>query len=60
MIYEACRKTMKSLAENYKLADGDVWNFMPVSFDELLRRTSSSDSSFNEPGTIKLEDLRRV
>jgi len=31
-----------------------------IDFDELLRRTSSSDSSFNEPGTIKLEDLRRV
>ena len=31
-----------------------------INFDELLRRTTSSDSSFNEPGTIKLEDLKRL
>jgi len=29
-----------------------------IDFDELLRRTSSSDSSFNEPGTLSLEDLK--
>ena len=29
-----------------------------IDFDELLRRTSSSDSSFNEPGTITLDELR--
>jgi len=31
-----------------------------IDFDELLRRTTSSDSSFNEPGTIKLEDLKQI
>lgn len=29
-----------------------------IDFDELLRRTSSSDSSFNEPGKISLDELR--
>lgn len=29
-----------------------------IDFDELMRRTSSSDSSFNEPGTISLDELR--
>ena len=30
-----------------------------IDFDELMRRTSSSDSSFNEPGTISLDELRK-
>lgn len=30
-----------------------------IDFDELMRRTSSSDSSFNEPGRITLEELRK-
>ena len=31
-----------------------------IDFDELLRRTRSGNSSFNEPGTISFEDLRRL
>lgn len=31
-----------------------------IDFDELMRRTQSSDSSFNDPCSIPLEDLRRV
>ena len=31
-----------------------------IDFDELMRRTTSGNSSFNEPGTIRLEDLRRL
>ena len=30
-----------------------------IDFEELMRRTSSSDSSFNEPGAITLEELRK-
>ena len=29
-----------------------------IDFDELIRRTTSTDSSFNEPGTISFNDLR--
>ena len=29
-----------------------------IDFEELMRRTSSSNSSFNEPGAISLEELR--
>lgn len=29
-----------------------------IDFDELMRRTSSSNSSFNEPGTIPFAELR--
>lgn len=31
-----------------------------INFDELLRRTRSSDSSFNEPGTVKFDDLKKL
>ena len=31
-----------------------------IDFEELLRRTSSSNSSFNEPGTISYEHLRQL
>ena len=31
-----------------------------IDFDELLRRTQSSNSSFNAPSSISLEDLRRL
>lgn len=31
-----------------------------IDFDELMRRTQSSNSSFNEPGSISLDDLRRL
>lgn len=31
-----------------------------IDFEELLRRTTSSNSSFNEPGYPKLEDLKRL
>mmetsp|Transcript_3229 Transcript_3229/g.1940 ORF Transcript_3229/g.1940 Transcript_3229/m.1940 type:complete len:88 (+) Transcript_3229:114-377(+) len=31
-----------------------------IDFDELLRRSSSSDSSFNDPGTLSLDELRRI
>ena len=31
-----------------------------MDFDELLRRTTSSNSSFNEPGDPSLDDLRRL
>ena len=31
-----------------------------IDFDELMRRTTSGNSSFNEPGTIRLEDLRHL
>lgn len=31
-----------------------------LDFDELLRRTTSSDSSFNEPDTISFEKLKRI
>ncbi|KAG7364075.1 cobyrinic acid a,c-diamide synthase [Nitzschia inconspicua] len=31
-----------------------------IDFDELLRRTTSSNSSFNEPGSISFDDLRRL
>lgn len=31
-----------------------------IDFDELLRRTQSSDSSFNEPGRIRFEDLKKA
>lgn len=30
-----------------------------IDFEELMRRISSSDSSFNEPGGISLEELRK-
>jgi BioD-like phosphotransacetylase family protein len=31
-----------------------------IDFDELLRRTSSGNSSFNDPASISFEDLRRM
>jgi len=31
-----------------------------IDFDELLRRTQSSNSSFNEPGAITFEDLKQI
>lgn len=31
-----------------------------IDFDELLRRTTSSNSSFNDPSSISFEDLRRL
>ena len=31
-----------------------------INFDELLRRTSANDSSFNEPGSISLDELKRL
>lgn len=31
-----------------------------IDFDELLRRTTSCDTSFNEPGYVQLEDLKRL
>lgn len=31
-----------------------------IDFDELMRRISSSNSSFNEPGTVAFEDLKRL
>jgi len=31
-----------------------------LDFDELLRRTQSGNSSFNEPGCIRLEELRKL
>mmetsp|Transcript_19285 Transcript_19285/g.24880 ORF Transcript_19285/g.24880 Transcript_19285/m.24880 type:complete len:505 (+) Transcript_19285:106-1620(+) len=31
-----------------------------IDFDELLRRTQSSNSSFNDPSSISMEDLRRL
>jgi BioD-like phosphotransacetylase family protein len=31
-----------------------------IDFDELLRRTTSDNSSFNEPGTPRLEDLKQL
>mmetsp|Transcript_27329 Transcript_27329/g.66332 ORF Transcript_27329/g.66332 Transcript_27329/m.66332 type:complete len:468 (+) Transcript_27329:92-1495(+) len=31
-----------------------------IDFDELMRRTRSGNSSFNEPGAPSLEDLRRL
>ena len=31
-----------------------------IDFDELTRRTTSSNSSFNEPGAPRLEDIRRL
>jgi len=31
-----------------------------IDFDELLRRTTSSDSSFNDPESITFEELRRL
>jgi BioD-like phosphotransacetylase family protein len=31
-----------------------------IDFDELTRRTTSSNSSFNEPGRVRFEDLTRL
>jgi len=31
-----------------------------IDFDELMRRTQSGNSSFNEPGSIPLEELQRL
>jgi hypothetical protein len=31
-----------------------------IDFEELLRRTTSSNSSFNEPGTPQFVDLKRL
>lgn len=31
-----------------------------IDFDELLRRTKASDSSFNEPGTVSFSDLKKL
>jgi BioD-like phosphotransacetylase family protein len=31
-----------------------------IDFDELMRRTTSSNSSFNEPGTPRLDELNRL
>lgn len=31
-----------------------------IDFDELMRRTTSSNSSFNDPSVLSLEELRRV
>jgi BioD-like phosphotransacetylase family protein len=31
-----------------------------IDFDELLRRTSSGNSSFNDPGSISFDELRRM
>jgi BioD-like phosphotransacetylase family protein len=31
-----------------------------IDFDELLRRTSACDSSFNDPSAISLEELRNI
>jgi len=31
-----------------------------IDFDELLRRTRASNSSFNEPGLLSLEELKRM
>ena len=31
-----------------------------INFDELVRRTSSTNSSFNEPGMISFEDLKKI
>lgn len=31
-----------------------------INFDELLRRTTSSNSSFNEPGSISFDALKRI
>mmetsp|Transcript_22359 Transcript_22359/g.27406 ORF Transcript_22359/g.27406 Transcript_22359/m.27406 type:complete len:435 (+) Transcript_22359:61-1365(+) len=31
-----------------------------IDFDELLRRTTSTDSSFNEPGTISFKNLKEI
>ena len=31
-----------------------------IDFDELIRRTTAGNTSFNDPGTIGLEELRRL
>ena len=31
-----------------------------IDFDELLRRTSSDNSSFNDPTSISFDELRRM
>jgi BioD-like phosphotransacetylase family protein len=31
-----------------------------IDFDELMRRTQASNASFNEPGSISLEELKRL
>ena len=31
-----------------------------IDFPELLRRTQSSNSSFNEPGALPFDELRRL
>lgn len=31
-----------------------------IDFDELMRRTTSSNSSFNEPGTPTLDEVKRI
>jgi hypothetical protein len=31
-----------------------------IDFEELLRRTTSSNSSFNEPGSPTFEELKRL
>ena len=31
-----------------------------IDFEELMRRTQSSNTSFNEPGGVSLEDLRSL
>jgi hypothetical protein len=31
-----------------------------LDFDELLRRTQASNTSFNEPGTVRFDDLSRL
>mmetsp|Transcript_13506 Transcript_13506/g.15913 ORF Transcript_13506/g.15913 Transcript_13506/m.15913 type:complete len:446 (+) Transcript_13506:73-1410(+) len=63
--HEAMQK-IHNYTPKFNTADKDrvtkaVEHYEPfIDFEELLRRTTSSNSSFNEPGTITLDDLKTV
>ena len=61
--HEAMQKihsyTPKFNVEDVERANRAVQHYEPhIDFDELLRRITSSDSSFNEPGTIPYNKMR--
>lgn len=55
------RFTPKLNIDDVNRVNAAIASYEPyIDFDELLRRTQSDNSSFNEPGSIRFEDLRRI
>jgi len=63
--YQAMKKlhnfTPKLNNDDQARVEKAVCHYEPyINFDELLRRTSASNSSFNDPSSIQFEDLLRI